>query len=89
MKLSEKFLTQMIGDEIYLVPTSTAGFNGMIRGNGTLGVIIECLKKECTEEDILAEMKTRFEIDGTNEEKVKKDIRTAVQKLREVGAIKE
>ena len=87
MKLSEQFLTQTIGDEIYLVPTSKVEFNGMVRGNGTLGVIIECLKKECTKEDILEEMKKRFEIDDTNREKVISDIDKAISQLSQIGAI--
>ncbi|MBQ7600206.1 MAG: hypothetical protein IJU57_05995 [Clostridia bacterium] len=89
MKLSENFLTQTIGEEIYLVPTSKAGFNGMVRGNGTLGIIIKCLKKECTEDDILAEMKRQFEVNDTNIAKVRDDISRAVGKLREIGALEE
>ena len=44
MKLKANFITHNSSDESYLVPTSGAEFSGIVKGNKTLGTIIELLK---------------------------------------------
>ena len=46
MKLNPDFLTYNSSDESYVVPVSGVSFSGMIKGNKTMGAIIELLKEE-------------------------------------------
>lgn len=86
MKLKKEFITHISGEESFLVPTGNADFSGMIRGNKTLGVILELLRDDTTEEVILAAMKARFD---APEEKIGKDLSFALSELRKVGALDE
>ena len=86
MKLSQDFLFHNMGEEAFLVPSGNAAFSGMIRGNKTLGAVLELLKTDTTEEEIVSTMKTRFSApDGV----IERDVKDALQKLREIGAIEE
>ena len=51
MKLKSSFLTHNTSDESYIVPTSDVSFSGMVKGNKTLGAIVDLLKEETTEEE--------------------------------------
>ena len=46
MKLRKEFITHDTGDESLLVPTGAAGFAGLVKGNKTLGAILELLKRK-------------------------------------------
>lgn len=84
MKLNNKFLLHSEGSETVLVPTLDAGFSGVLRGNKTLGTILELLKTETTEEKIITELKERFD---APQGAVEKDVKKAVAELRKIGAI--
>ena len=86
MKLKEDFITWESGEESMLVPTGAAGFSGLVRGNKTLGAILELLKKDVTEEEIIAAMKARFD---ASEEMIARDVKKALTELRKIGAIEE
>jgi len=86
MKLSKNFLVHKTDNETVLVPTSKAKFSGIIRGNKTLGAIIELLINETTEEEIIQNMKSKFD---APEEKIARDVHTAISKLNKIGAIDE
>ena len=45
MKLKKEYITYDTADESMLVPTADAKFAGLIRGNKTLGAILERLKE--------------------------------------------
>lgn len=84
MKLKKEFLSHTSGDETYLIPASGAGFSGMVKGNRTLGVIVELLKEDTTEEKIIAAMCERFD---APEETVAEDVSRVITQLRSIGAL--
>ena len=86
MKLSSDYLSHTIGDESVLVPSGRASFSGMVRGNRTLGVVLDLLRNDTTEEAIVAAMKERF---SAPEGVIERDVSETLQKLREIGAIEE
>ena len=86
MKLKSDFITHITENESLLVPTGTAGFAGLVRGNKTLGAILELLKTDTSEAKLIAAMKARF--DGP-EDAITADVRKALSELRRIGAIKE
>jgi hypothetical protein len=86
MKLKKEFLQHITDNEAMLVPTGRAGFAGLVRGNRTLGVILGLLAEETTEDAVIAAMKARFD---APEEILARDVRTALQNLRAVGALDE
>ena len=86
MKLKQEFITHNTGDESLLVPTGAADFSGIVRGNRTLGVMLEMLKAETTEEELVAAMKARFDApDGA----IERDVAKTLSELRKIGAIDE
>ena len=86
MKLSKEFLLHNTDSESILVPTGNAGFAGVVRGNNTLGALLELLKEETSEAEIVAAMKTRFD---APEGAVEADVAKALAELRRIGALDE
>ena len=85
MKLSKEYVVHHSEGESLLVPTGTATFVGIVRGNKTFGAIIACLKDETTEEGIVESLKAQFE--GADEELIKADVAKALSELRKIEAI--
>ena len=86
MKLKKEFITHNTDSESLLVPTGAAGFSGLVKGNKTLGVILDLLKDDTTVADIIAAMKARFNVP---EEIITRDVNKAISELRKIGAIDE
>ncbi len=86
MKLKETFIACQSGGESMLVPTGNAGFAGLVKGNKTLGAILELLKQETDEPGMIAAMMTRFD---APEEAIARDVRRALDALRGIGALDE
>jgi hypothetical protein len=86
MKLNKEFLIHNTGDESILVPTGNAEFSGVVRGNNTLGAILELLKTDATEAEIIAAMKARFE---APEGDIERDVAKVVSELQKIGALDE
>lgn len=86
MKLNPKYLIHRTGGETILVPTGDADFSGIIRGNRTLGAILELLKNETTEAELVAALRSRF---AAPEGAVERDVAKALSELRKIGAIEE
>ena len=86
MKLKKDFITHDTGKESLLVPTGASGFSGLVRGNKTLGAILEALKKETTEAGIVSALTARFD---APENVIRGDVQKALAELRCVGAIEE
>ncbi len=84
MKLKDEFIVHNVGEETLLVPTGEADFHGLIQGNKTVNVILTCLEKDTTEEDILIALKEKFDGD---EALMREDIAEVIAQLRSVGAI--
>lgn len=86
MKLKKEFITHNTQNESLLVPTGSADFSGIVRGNKTLGAILGLLKTETTEAEVIEAMKERFD---APEEKIASDVRKVIDELRKIGAIDE
>ena len=86
MKLSQKFLLHNTNDETILVPAGSADFSGIVRGNKTLGAVLELLKTDTTEADIVDAMKQRFD---APEGAIEQDVKTILNELRKIGALDE
>ena len=86
MKLNKDFLLHNTGSESILVPTGNAGFSGVVRGNKTLGAVLELLKEEMTEAEIITALKSCFD---APEGAIEKDVAKALAELRKIGALDE
>ena len=84
MKIRSNFITHNSSDESYLVPTSGAEFSGIIRGNKTLGAIIDLLKEETTRDQVVAAMKDRYE---APEGAIERDVDRVISELQKIGAL--
>lgn len=84
MKLKDEFIVHNVGDETLLVPTAEASFHGLVQGNKTVDVILNCLMKDTTEEEILSVMKERFDGDEAD---MRADIADVIAQLRAIGAV--
>lgn len=63
MKLNPKFLTHETKGEHITVSTIGTKFNGLIRSNPTAAFIVESLKKDTTESEIVDKMLAKYEVD--------------------------
>ena len=84
MKLNDEFILHSLDGETLLVPTGSAAFHGLVQGNKTVDVILNCLLKDTTEEEILAVMKEKFDGDEAD---MRADISDVIAQLRAIGAI--
>lgn len=86
MKLKCGFITHETDGEQILIDTGVNNFSGLVRSNPTAAFIIDCLKEETTEAEILEKMKKKYDADA---EVMAADIRKITDKLRGIGAIDE
>ena len=86
MKLKRDFIVHDTGSEAFLVPAGGAGWSGVVKGNKTLGAILDLLKEDTTEAAIVEAMKRRFDVP---EDVIAGDVRRAVSELRKIGALDE
>ena len=86
MKLNRNFIVHKTGGDHLLVATGAAEFAGMVKGNRTLGDILELLKTETSEEAIIDIMRARFD---APEGMIERDVKKALTQLRKIGAIDE
>ena len=84
MRLSDKFLVHDDGDTTYVVSTGVTDFSGIARGNETAGFIIDCLRGETTEDEIVAKMRGNWDV---SDELARRDVRKVVGRLRDIGAL--
>ena len=84
MKLNKDFLLHNIGDETVLVPTGKAEFSGIVRGNKTLGAVMELLKTDTTETAIVDAMCEQFDAPRNV---IEQDARRVLDELQKIGAL--
>ena len=84
MRLKKSFLSHNSVGESYLVPTADASFSGMVKGNKTLGAIIEYLKEDTTEEQIVEAMRSRFD---APEGAIERDVKRVIEELQKIDAL--
>ena len=85
MKLKDNFITHETDGEQIMV-ASGGSFAGMVRSNATAAFIVDCLKTDTTEAEILDKMLGKYDADA---EVMAKDIKAIIEKLRKIGAIDE
>ena len=70
------------------MPTAQAetSFRGIVRSNETAAFVVDCLKDETSEDEILAKLKEEYEGD---DDKMRSDLKNVLSKLREIEAIEE
>lgn len=86
MKLNKNFLVHKTGKETVIVPTANAGFSGVVQGNETLGVILDLLKENTTQQKIIDTMTEQYD---APREKIEKDVADVIGMLKQIGAINE
>ena len=86
MKLRKEFLTHNTDSESLLVPMGGAGFSGLVRGNRTLGAILELLKTDTTREGLISAMHDRYQAPAGA---IEPDVDRALAELRKIGALDE
>lgn len=86
MKLNPNFIKHTIDGVALVIPTSGARFHGLVQGNKTVGVILECLENNADEEEIVNTLCNRF--DGDRAE-IEADVADVISRLKEIGAIDE
>lgn len=84
MRLNPKFLTHETKGEHITVSTTGTKFNGLIRSNSTAGFIIECLKSDITQAEIVDKLLAKYDVDPVTAEN---DASYLIGKLRSIGAI--
>ena len=72
--------------EAALIPTGDTEFSGLVRGNKTLGAILELLQSDTTEEEMIRKLTERFNV---TEETASQDVKRVLSELRKIGAIDE
>ena len=84
MKLNPKFLTHETKGEHITVSTTGTQFNGLIRSNPTAAFIIETLKTDTTESELVDKLLAKYDVDRPTAEK---DVADLIGKLRSIGAV--
>ncbi|MGN0629834.1 MAG: PqqD family protein [Ruminococcus sp.] len=85
MKLKNGFITHNTGNEQIMVSAGT-GFSGLVKSNKTAAFIVDCLKTDTTEKEIIEKMLAKFD---APEELVTADVQKILKTLRSIGAIDE
>lgn len=85
MKLKENFITHESDGEHVMISTDNT-FCGIARSNKTAAFIIDCLKEETTEKEIVDKMFSKFD---APREVISADVEKIIGKLRSIGAINE
>ena len=86
MKLKKGFITHDTGSESILVPMGGAGWSGVVKGNKTLGAILDLLKENTTEVAIIDAIVQRFD---APEDIITRDVKKVIAELRKIGALDE
>ncbi len=87
MKLDARFITHVTKGEHYMISTGDKGFNGIVKNNDTAAFIIECLKNDTTESEIVDKIISEYK--GAEYKTVEKDVAEIISRLRKIGAINE
>ena len=86
MKLKEDFIVHKTESETVLVPVGGTGFAGIVKGNATLGDILDLLKEDTTEEAVKAAMLEKYEGPA---DAIARDVEKVLTELRGIGALDE
>ena len=86
MKLKSGFITHSVDGEQIMVAagSAAAGFHGMVRSNETAAFIVDCLKRDTTEQAIVEAVLAAYD---APRETVERDVAMVLEKLRGIGAL--
>lgn len=86
MKLKDGFITHESDGEQILIDAGSNNFSGLVKSNSTAAFIVDCLKSETSEKEILEKMLDNYYGD---EKAMEDSIKKVIDKLRSIGAIDE
>lgn len=86
MKLNHEFITHENEAGQVMVAAGSVPFSGLVRSNHTAAFIINFLKTEVTQEQIVEKMEETY---GISKETAAKDVAKIIGKLKSIGAIDE
>lgn len=86
MKLKNGFITHETDGEQIMVSAGSTKFSGLVRSNRTAAFIVDCLKSETNESDIVEKMSEKYD---APKEIISKDVKKILDTLRSIGAIDE
>lgn len=88
MRLKDGFITHFSDGEQVMVAVGNEAskFHGLVRSNKTAAFIIDCLKQERTEEQIIDAVWEKY---NAPRDIIKEDVHRIIASLREIGAIYE
>ena len=86
MKLKKDFILRNSDKGAILVPIGESAFSGIVRGNKTVGAMLELLREGTTESELIVALKSRFD---APEGAIEKDVQRIIAQLREIGALEE
>ena len=86
MKLKEGFVTHQIQGTQMMVAAGKAAkqFHGLVRSNETAAFIVDCLKRETTEEEIVNRILAEYDVPR---ETAETDVHHILESLKSIGAI--
>lgn len=86
MKLRKGFITHTLDGTQLMVAAGPAAavFHGMVRSNETAAFIVDCLKQETTQEQIVERLLETYEV---SREVAAADVAAVLQKLQSIRAI--
>ena len=85
MKLKKEFLTHWTMGEHFIVPTSAAEFKGIVQNNETAAFIVESLKSDITENEIVDRILATYS--DVDRRTVTEDVTDILNKLRSINAL--
>ncbi len=85
MKLKADFMTHNSEGEQILIDVSNH-FSGLIRNNRTAAFIVDCLKRDVSEEEIVDCVYREYD---ASRDVIREDVKRVIEKLRTIGAIDE
>lgn len=88
MKLKASFITQDYHGEQLMVEVGgkRGQFYGLVRSNETAAFIVNCLKQETTEAEIVDALTESYDVDAS---RAAEGVRAILEKLRGIGALEE
>lgn len=89
MKLKDDYIIYNASEEEAIAVATgdeAENFNGLLRANKTAGAIMEFLKEDITEDELVKRMFDRFD---ATEEEIREGVKDVLETLRGVGAIEE
>lgn len=84
MKLKDGFITHETDGEQIMVSAGNVKFSGLVRSNRTAAFIVDCLKSETSETEIIEKMSEKYD---ALKEIIAMDVKKILDTLRSIGAI--